>query len=116
MVYDDAEELYAQVYKDGNEVIEKAFDILVPDSVPFRAGCTVPSKASRIVAVNTTPFPRREVVEVPLVSQLRRETVQVAKAGDVGYVLVEDEAGSSTVGVRGMFSDITPATGECCRR
>ncbi|KAH7105393.1 glycosyl hydrolases family 38 N-terminal domain-containing protein [Auriculariales sp. MPI-PUGE-AT-0066] len=110
MVYDDAEILYAEVAKDGKHVIESAFDVLCPDSVPFAPGCALPAKATRIVAVNTTPFPRREVIAVPAVSQLRREAVQVSTAGDVAYVLVEDECGGGAVGVRGMFADIAPAT------
>ncbi|KZV87865.1 glycoside hydrolase family 38 protein [Exidia glandulosa HHB12029] len=113
MVYDDAEVLYAEVAKDGRDIIEGAFRVLMPESTPIVKGSALPSKASRIVAVNTTPFPRREVVEVPLgasSSALRKEAVQISKSGDVGYVLVEETAGGAAVGVRGMFADISPAS------
>ncbi|EJD35944.1 hypothetical protein AURDEDRAFT_74783, partial [Auricularia subglabra TFB-10046 SS5] len=112
MVYDDAEVLYKEVAESGRDILESAFRVLVPNSAPVVKGNPLPAKASRIVAVNTTPFPRREVVPIPLNSQLRRETVQVAKAGDVGYVLVEELAGGASVGVKGIFSDIVPASGK----
>lgn len=114
MVYDDAEVLYAEVAKDGRDIIEGAFHVLLPDSSPIIKSAAVPAKASRIVAVNTTPFPRREVVEVPVGggnSHLRKQAVQISKSGDVGYVLVEETSGGSAVGVKGMFADISPASG-----
>ncbi|OCH89390.1 glycoside hydrolase family 38 protein [Obba rivulosa] len=65
MVYADAEKLYAEVRKDAEELIEEAYSALLPKSV--RASTKVPIVTSdfRLVGYNTTPFPRRDVVEFP---------------------------------------------------
>lgn len=48
MVYDDAEVLYAEVAKDGKDIIESAYRVLMPESSPIVKGVAVPSKASTL--------------------------------------------------------------------
>ena len=117
MVYDDAEKIYAHVAKEGKALLEAAFKALIPKSIPippdqpFRT-----SSAGRIVAYNSTPFPRLDVLKVPLTgsgaNKLRSEVVQVAKGGSSGFILVDATAGSGLGSARGLFADVRPASGE----
>ncbi|TRM58025.1 glycoside hydrolase family 38 protein [Schizophyllum amplum] len=86
MVYDDAEKLYAEVTSDGKQMLEDALSVLLPGSKAAGGGIggigggvggigggiggigvaeTGSKGAGYLVALNTTPFPRREVVRVP---------------------------------------------------
>lgn len=107
MVYEDAEKLYAEVRKEGEAVIEEAFGILFPTSSPLTA--STPAKhlsasASpndvEVAAYNTTFFPRREVVAVPmgagpLAPGIGTKIVQVSEDGKTGYGVVDCMDGGS---------------------
>ncbi|KII92975.1 glycoside hydrolase family 38 protein [Plicaturopsis crispa FD-325 SS-3] len=115
MVYDDAEKLYAEVQKEGKSIIEEAFDVLFPKSVPITV--TTPSKslsgAGRIVAFNTTFFPRRDIVQVPLKAagrELKSKVVQTSKDGAVGYALMDCTQNTSLAISRGLYADCMPAS------
>lgn len=126
MVYEDAEKLYAEVRQDGEVLLEEAFDVLFPFSVAL--SLSTPSKKLRgtgdIIAFNTTFFPRRDVVQLPLVGSLkskfsamstRENIVQASQDGQVGYVLMDCAQGGS-VGAPftmsgGLSADYLPASG-----
>ena len=100
MVYEDAEQLYAEVHKDGHRLLNEAFDVLFSRSFPLSPA--TPSKTSghsgTIIAFNTTFFPRMDVVEVPLsgsMSQLKSRVVQTSKDGTTGYALMDCSKGGS---------------------
>ncbi|KAJ7872246.1 glycoside hydrolase family 38 protein [Mycena leptocephala] len=96
MVYDDAEKLYAEVRAAGEEMLEDALDVIL-------GGFTQPAAAAtaleQLVAYNTTFFPRREVVRVPLPgganvnSALRGQVAQLAADGTEGYAVVHCAGG-----------------------
>jgi alpha-mannosidase len=96
MVYDDAEKLYAEVRAAGEEMLEDALDVIL-------GGFTQPAAAAtaleQLVAYNTTFFPRREVVCVPLPgganvnSALRGQVAQLAADGTEGYAVVHCAGG-----------------------
>jgi alpha-mannosidase len=81
MVYEDAEKLYSEVAKDGHQMIQKALDSLIGPST---------SSSKDMIALNTIPMPRCEVVKVPLVGA-SPSTVdrfdQVTHNGKCGYGL-----------------------------
>lgn len=116
MVYDDAEKIYTKVAKDGKALLEAAFRTLIPKSVGFSLVQPLQSTApGKIIAFNTTPFPRLDVVQIPLhgagSNRLKAEVVQVAKDGNTGFILVD---GTTTPGLarpRGLFADVQPASG-----
>ena len=119
MVYEDAEKLYAEVKQDGLELIEEAFSVLFPRSISLAS--LVASKArlnGSVVGYNTTFFPRRDVVRVPLVggaSQLKSQVVQATKDGKFGYALMDCTNGSTISSSTGLFADCMPASGQCIR-
>ncbi|PPQ95115.1 hypothetical protein CVT25_011658 [Psilocybe cyanescens] len=93
MVYDDAEKLYAEVKKDGETLLEEAFSVLFPNSVPLTP--SIRSKAlagsSKIVAYNTTFFPRWDIVKIPLAkagSSLKSQILQASDDGREGYAIM----------------------------
>ncbi|EIN03570.1 glycoside hydrolase family 38 protein [Punctularia strigosozonata HHB-11173 SS5] len=114
MVYDDAEELYSEVRKDLNLALEDAFKVLFPESTTLDAAVSLkPALAPALVGFNTTFFPRREVVKVPLVggaANLKNKLVQVSKDGASGYALMEGADGASLVRPTGMFADCAPVS------
>lgn len=110
MVYVDAEavscsfsrgvELTLQVYADvrekGSALLEQALRVLVPHSVPVYSAIdrSVDTEDQRIIAINTTPFPRRELALVPvaMAKLLDEEIVQVSHDGQA-YVMIENVEG-----------------------
>lgn len=78
MVYDDAEVLYSEIRKSGDSLFETAAKVLMPSSVPLASLSDTlysisPSispdlnafkNGAEIVGLNTTFFPRREIVKV----------------------------------------------------
>ncbi|KAI0061336.1 glycoside hydrolase family 38 protein [Artomyces pyxidatus] len=101
MVYDDAEQLYSEVRKDGEALLEDAFSVLYPSSLPLNS-TTVDklTRASTLVGYNTTFFPRRDVVKVPLsgpAKALGGSVLQTSKDGSVGYVLMDCLQGGNLV-------------------
>jgi alpha-mannosidase len=110
MVYEDAEKLYAEIKKDGNALLEGAFKVIFgEDSRPLAPGAS----GGSVVAYNTTFFPRREVVTVPLdgSSDLVRQVAQVSADGRTGYALFDATEGASIARPIGMFADCMPVSG-----
>ncbi|KAJ7113374.1 glycoside hydrolase family 38 protein [Mycena epipterygia] len=109
MVYDDAEKLYAEVRKDGEKMIDDALDVILGDGAQRLAGATA---LEQVVAYNTTFFPRREVVRLPLAagaSALKAQVAQVSKDGREGYAVVHCAGGGRPAGV--STAPITEAWG-----
>ena len=93
MVYDDAEVLYGEVKKDGEALLEEAFSVLFPNSVPLTSSTRSKSLAgsSKIVAYNTTFFPRWDIIKVPLAkagSALKAQILQASDDGKEGYAIM----------------------------
>lgn len=114
MVYEDAEKLYAQVKKDGNAIIEEAFDALLG----FKSSDARTEPISgNFIGFNTTPFPRRDVVKIPFTgphaTELRSKLVQTTKDGKEGYALMDCSAGSPLSASSGMLVDCNPVSGSC---
>ena len=113
MVYDDAEKLYAEVRKDGQDLLEEATSVLLPKSVAL-ATAAVGSANGDIIGINTTFFPRRDIVEVPLASataHLKSQVVHTSKDGSKGYALLNCTKGGHLARTSGLFSDCMPVSG-----
>jgi alpha-mannosidase len=115
MVYKDAEKLYAEVRKDGEALIEEAFEAILRASAPLAPHAKLPS--GHLIALNTTFFPRRDVVKIPLgsgwdASKLKSKVVQTSKNGKDGYALMECSEGESVSFCSGLFADCNPVSGE----
>ncbi|KAF8750121.1 Alpha mannosidase, middle domain [Rhizoctonia solani] len=98
MVYEDAEKLYSEITKECKSILEEAFDTLLVGSTPIDLNTPFEiSTPGKVLAVNTTPFPRREVVQVPLRSSgdksLRTAAVQITSDSQTGYVLMDARDG-----------------------
>ncbi|CAL1697504.1 unnamed protein product [Somion occarium] len=105
MVYKDAEILYSEVRKDGKRLIEEAFKALFPTSAQSGPGS--------IIAYNSTFFPRRDVVKIPLkgsASRLRSQVVQASKDGSCGYALLDGTNGGHISHCTGLFADCMPVS------
>ena len=114
MVYDDAEKLYAEVQKDGEALIEEAFKAIFPPSVSLADPAFKTKKMGTVVGYNTTFFPRRDIVEIPLAgaaSRLRSQVVQASKDGSVGYALMDCQNGGGVSYGTGMYADCKPVSG-----
>ena len=113
MVYEDAEKIYAQVRKDGSELIEEAFKAIFgwPSS-----DARVQPISGNFIGFNTTPFPRRDVIKVPFTgphaAKLRSKLVQTTKNGKEGYALMDCSSGGPLCSSSGMFADCHPVSGE----
>ncbi|KAI0753803.1 hypothetical protein C8Q74DRAFT_1373733 [Fomes fomentarius] len=114
MVYDDAEKLYAEVHKDGKALIEEAFKAIFPPSVSLTDPALKTKKTGTIVGFNTTFFPRRDIVEVPLTgaaSRLKSQVVQASKSGSTGLALMDCAAGGGVAYSTGLYADCKPVSG-----
>jgi alpha-mannosidase len=116
MVYEDAEKLYAEVRKDGDALLEEAFEALFEKSIPLPQYATLKSfdGLGGLVGFNTSFFPRLDVVKIPLrgaASQLRSKVVQTSVDGSVGYALMDSSAGGSLANPIGLSADCTAASG-----
>jgi alpha-mannosidase len=113
MVYEDAEKLYAQVKKEGSELIEEAFKAIFGFS---SSDARTQPVSGNIIGFNTTPFPRRDVVKVPFAgphaAKLKSKLVQTTKDGKEGYALMDCSAGGPLSSSSGMFADCHPVSGE----
>lgn len=101
MVYDDAEVLYAEVKKDGEDLLEEALSVLFPNSVPLTPSTRSKALAgsSKVVAYNTTFFPRWDIIKVPLAKAgpaLKSLVLQASDDGKEGYAIMHcaDGAGA----------------------
>ena len=113
MVYEDAEKIYAQVKKDGSELIEEAFEAIFgwPSS-----DARAQHVSGTFIGFNTTPFPRRDVVKVPIAgphaAKLRSTIVQTTKDGKEGYALMDCPFGGPLSASSGMFADCHSVSGK----
>ena len=110
MVYDDAEKLYAEVRKDGQTLLDEAFDVLLGNSVALspETNVKVLPTSSKVIGFNTTFFRRSDIIEIPLVGAkpgLKSQVLQTSYDGKVGYAVMYCPGGGSI----GALS--TPATG-----
>jgi alpha-mannosidase len=120
-VYIDAEAIYAEVKRDGEALVEEAFSVLFPKSVPLTPATTSKPLAGscKIVAYNTTFFPRWEIIKVPLTkggSPLKYQILQASEDGREGYAVMhcargaglgEPESSSNT-----LHAHLKPVSGE----
>ncbi|KAJ6452582.1 hypothetical protein C8R45DRAFT_1083309 [Mycena sanguinolenta] len=63
MVYDDAEKLYAEVREVCEEMIDDALDVILGGSTQRLTAAAVVTDLDQLVAYNTTPFSRCDVVQ-----------------------------------------------------
>ncbi|KAI0640866.1 glycosyl hydrolases family 38 N-terminal domain-containing protein [Trametes meyenii] len=113
MVYDDAEKLYAEVRKEGEALIEEAFKAIFPPSISLADPTFKLKKAGTLVGYNTTFFPRRDIIEVPLTgaaSRLRSQVVQASKDGTVGLALMDCATQGGLSYGTGMYADCKPVS------
>lgn len=117
MVYEDAEVLYKEVKEGGTKLFEDALATLF-DNVSFlNPGQSLKSNIpGRIIGFNTLPFPRLDVVKVPLggpqSARLKSEMVQVSKDGKTGYTLMDAPKDQSLAYPRGMFANLQAPSGK----
>lgn len=86
----------------GTALLDKAFKVLLPKSV---GASDANADGDELVAVNTTPFSRREVVQVPIASAraLHEAELQFAADGSV-YALVDNAKGETITAATSMDS------------
>ena len=115
MVYEDAEKLYAEVRKDGETLLEAAFSALFPKSMDINAAAAA-KVSGDIIGFNTTFFPRRDVVEIPLTggSAAKAKLVQASKRGTTGYALLDCSEGGHLCHPVGFFADCMTTSGKLC--
>ena len=93
LVYEDAEALYAEVKRDGKILIEEAISVLIPNSVPLTPATTSKplSGSCKIIAYNTTFFPRWDIIKVPLTkagTSLKSQILQASDDCREGYAIM----------------------------
>ncbi|KAJ7781792.1 glycoside hydrolase family 38 protein [Mycena maculata] len=111
MVYDDAEKLYEEVREDGEKMLDDALDVILGGAQRLGPATAIAS-LDRIVAYNTTFFPRREVVRLPLAggsAALKAQVAQVSADGTEGYAVVHCAGGARPAAV--AATPITEAWG-----
>jgi len=122
MVYDDAEVLYGEVKKDGEQLLEEAFSVLFPSSVPLSASTRTKTLAGscKIVAYNTTFFPRLDIVKIPIAkagSSLRSQIMQASDNGKEGYAIMHCPNGGAPGELKapsnGLHAYLKPVSGAC---
>ncbi|KIM65521.1 glycoside hydrolase family 38 protein [Scleroderma citrinum Foug A] len=92
MVYEDAEKLYSEVRRDCYIMLEEAFGVLLAGTFPAFSGAPSVKNISGILAFNTTPFPRQDVIEFPLPgvgSPLSSSAAQTSLDGKFGYAFID---------------------------
>ena len=114
MVYDDAEQLYSEVRKDCQALLESALGVLLVDSVPLSGNSSI-SQPFNIIGVNTTPFARRDIVKIPIsgTSQsLLPGPAQTTVDGKHGYVLLQTEE-NEILAQPAIVTEHGPVSGKC---
>lgn len=124
MVYEDAEKYYAEVKQSGEAILESALSVLFPGSTALTS--KTPRKAlaggAKVVGINTTPFARVDVVQVPLPPPsapnstsgwswssaasatptpslgVRAQVLQVAEDGRTGWGVMRSSVGGGALG------------------
>lgn len=121
MVYDDAEKLYAEVKDSGGALLDEALGVLFPDSLPFTASSGLKNLKgyNKIIAYNTTFFPRWDIIKIPLSSvssALKAQVMQASDDGKEGYAVMQTDAGSQVGMLRtpssALHAQLLPASGE----
>jgi alpha-mannosidase len=92
-VYEDAEAICAEVKCDGELLVEEAFSVLIPNSVPLTPATTskLLSGSCKIIADNTMFFSQWEIVKVPLTkagSWLKSQILQASNDCREGYAIM----------------------------
>lgn len=108
-------QIYAEVTEKGNELLEEAFKAILPSSEPRSKG-NCHSSGDELVAINTSPYPRRELVKISLETARARSNAAIQLSSDgAAYVLFENEKGDTIVGTQSMKEveqkKIVPARG-----
>jgi alpha-mannosidase len=122
MVYNDAEALYAEVKKDCEAILEEAFCVLFPGSVPIQPSMRSKSLggSSKMIALNTTFFPRWDIIRIPSLSKagpgLKNLVLQTSEDGKEGYAIMHCPGGGSVGELKhpssGLHELIKPVSGE----
>lgn len=122
MVYEDAEVLYAEVKRVGEAILEEAFCVLFPGSVPVLPSMRSKSLggSSKIIAVNTTFFPRWDIIRIPSLAKagpaLKSLILQASEDGKEGYAVMNCAGGGSVGELRhpssGLHDLIKPVSGK----
>lgn len=114
MVYDDAEQLYSEVQKDCRVLLEHALGVLLSDSVPLSEKSPI-AQPFNLIAVNTTPFARRDIIKMPLsgvgqnlVSKLAQTTVD----GKHCYALLQTKENEILAQPAAVSTEHGPVSGE----
>ena len=95
MVYQDAEKLYTEVRADAEAAVNEALCVLYLDSVPLSsAGAKLASGPLTMFEHDTMPFPRRDIVCVPLAEGRisSGDVLQTTSDGKEGHVALEGGA------------------------
>ncbi|KAJ3842876.1 glycosyl hydrolases family 38 N-terminal domain-containing protein [Lentinula raphanica] len=103
MVYEDAEKLYAEVQRDGKALMEEAFQVLFPNSIPLTTDTKLrPNTAlNQIIGYNTTFLDRRDIVKIPLAGAsagLKTAVAQVDANSKLGYAIMDNGVLDALVG------------------
>ncbi|KAL8280086.1 hypothetical protein RQP46_007416 [Phenoliferia psychrophenolica] len=95
MVYVDAEKIYAEVAEKGAALLEEALLAILPGSSP---ASDLHAAGDELIAVNTTPFARREIAKIPLATArgLAGAAIQLSHDG-AAYVLLDNPKGNAFV-------------------
>lgn len=115
MVYDDAEQLYSEVRKDCETLLEDAFGVLLSDSVPLSVDSPI-SQPFNVIAVNTTPFARRDIIKIPVSAacqNLLPSSVQTTVDGKHDYVLLETQKNEIIAQPAVASTEHGPVSGKC---
>lgn len=107
MVYDDAERMYAGIWKSIGKVLKDAHDLLYKDTCALGPNAKIAGKPA-VMAVNTLPgSARQEVVKVPLADHtcVRAHSAQISQDGKHGYVLLESGADAALATPKGLYAD-----------
>ena len=115
MVYDDAEQLYSEVRKDCQVLLENALGVLFSDSVPLSENSSI-SQPFNVIAVNTSPFARRDIIKIPLLGvgkNLLPKPLQSTVDGKYGYVLLQTQEHEILAKSVTVSTEHGPVSGKC---
>jgi alpha-mannosidase len=103
------------VHKDSEALLEDAFHTLFPNTVPLNAFTVNKlTRASMNFGVNTTFFPRRDVVAVSLegpAKTLGGSVVQTSKDSNVGYAALGCAQGGNISSVSELGPNASTVSG-----
>jgi alpha-mannosidase len=115
MVYDDAEQLYSEVRKDCQALLEDALGVLLSDSVPLSGNSSI-SQPFNVIAVNTTSFARRDIVKIPISGpseNLLPKPAQTTVDGKDGYLLLQTQEHEILAQSAVVPTEHGPVSGKC---